>query len=983
MRDDEFNFVKINNERDGFSSFEFGHTQEDESFSFGDNKNNIRDEVNDTPTKNSENNKREEKKRREQKENEDRLRDQLSKSESSEGGSSSGSSSSAGGTAGGASGAVAGSSGAIGTIVGATVVTVTAVSTLVGINVFIQAKVKMNQLNVTAVTLDYDLDLTDTYEDKFIITLENKENNYYSYKDLAEGNNVGEFVSLTPDTFYTISVLDTSSDNFVIDTREVKTSPNEPGPTPPGPEPEPGQVVLSFDSDGRSGTMSSFEVEANKAYTLPVSIFVPKDDEYFAGWKINGEGEMLQPGQTVSLKDDTTLVAGWNKFPTKENTVTATKTLFEYNFPNASSPKVTDVPLMGVNFRCQYTYYNSNTKNLHLGTEGGFVSTSTPFGGPISKITINTNEAQTDDAVYIVVYSEEPIYEKVTVGGETHIISPNSSYTFECSNPNARYFCLSNAANDHLEASISSIEFTYLTPLIENSFQVYFDANGGKGTFGPFTVSDTNQEPLPDIEQIGFEAPEGYEFAGWKVKGVNDLLEIGTSIGISSDITLVAQWKPIEPKTIYTITFDANGGTGTMASVQVEKGSTYYIPEVSEWTFVPPEGCTYSDSWFLVNGVRQNRAIPITVNSDLTIANDWENETAELEFHFEKLIGLHNDADSVFFFYSYSYTGGTYPYDSTYISFDVDGQTNVLTVDIDIGSTTGVVSTFVDLTADGKAILSGASGIVKYRVIGRKGASQEQIYVGSFDPYYADQGYIQDIAIGGSTLADEAVLVYYTIDNNSYFPLTINMADYDHGSFGTSYSYNVTKSDSGVGSGFEYVGGTRGIEFDTSYTEETIDSFKITNTRSSDSFVPRIGTADAANVRFVEASPGEIFGFELDESLINNESQNLKFHVVANATSTGAHTYADLDVSSAALEFEFFNEYNSSSTFVVPLDFNSDVDYAYCNLQTGDGFIDCTIPESDYESFYEYIRRYPVNIYLVINDTNRVCSYTKYNFKTL
>ena len=34
-----------------------------------------------------------------------------------------------------------------------------------------------------------------------------------------------------------------------------------------------------------------------------------------------------------------------------------------------------------------------------------------------------------------------------------------------------------------------------------------------------------------------------YEFAGWKVKGIEDLLAAGTTIGISSDITLVAQWQ--------------------------------------------------------------------------------------------------------------------------------------------------------------------------------------------------------------------------------------------------------------------------------------------------------------------------------------------------------------------------------------------------------------------------------------------------------
>ena len=68
MRDEEFNYIEIKNERDGFSSFEFGHTQNNESTSFSDNKNNIKDELNDNPVSNNENKKKENKRREERKE---------------------------------------------------------------------------------------------------------------------------------------------------------------------------------------------------------------------------------------------------------------------------------------------------------------------------------------------------------------------------------------------------------------------------------------------------------------------------------------------------------------------------------------------------------------------------------------------------------------------------------------------------------------------------------------------------------------------------------------------------------------------------------------------------------------------------------------------------------------------------------------------------------------------------------------------------
>ena len=614
MRDEEFNHVNITNEKEGFSNFEFGYTQKEETASFSDNKNNIRDEVNDNPSKNSENNKREEKKRKEEKENEDRLRDQLSKSDSSgNGSSSSGSASSS------SSGAVTGTS-AVATVVGASVVAVTTISALVGINLYINAKVKMNQLSVTAVTLDYDLDLTDTNNDEFIITIENKVNNYYSYKDLVEGNNVGEFTDLTPDTVYTLSVVDSSSENFVIDTREVKTSSYEPGPTPP----VPGQVTLSFDSDGRGGTMSSFEVDANKAYTLPVSIFVPRDDEYFAGWKINGEGEVLQPGQTVSLKANTTLLAVWNKFPTREHVVTANRYFFE-NFLPPARQEIQSKRIMSVDFQYQYTAFDDASGGLQLTSDGGFVSTSIPFGGVISKISVTTHNDQGGVVKYTIAYSDYPIYEKVTVGGETQSLDSSEFYTFNCTNPDARYFCLSNEKGN-TDALINTMEFTYLIPVIDNSFQVYFDANGGKGTFGPYEVEDKNRDYLPDIEDVGFEAPDGYEFSGWKVKGVNDLLESGTLIGISSDITLVAQWKPAGPTTNYTIRFDSNGGGfGSLSNIEAAPGEVVNLPDRYDLTNVvyPSNYFAYFAGWSEEPDGLDPVDYSYTVTGDTTLYAIW------------------------------------------------------------------------------------------------------------------------------------------------------------------------------------------------------------------------------------------------------------------------------------------------------------------------------------------------------------------------
>lgn len=601
MKNDEFNYVKVTNERDGFSSFEFGHTQEDETFSFADNKNNIRDEVNDNPNSNNEN-KSPEKKEKRRKEEQKRQEE----SNKSSNGSSGSSASSSVGSLSAASAAVA-----------AAVCVVTGIVS-VGAGPFSpEVDNVILTPHETSINCVFDIIDNDSLV-KYKVELYNDGIDAHFEKESQIGHNELEFTDLASSTEYTFEIFRGNPNeqqeytyesiySEVVSTLEYT-----------------GSFVLSFDSDGRQGTMSSIELNANESYTLPVSIFVPKDDEYFVGWKINGEGEMLQPGQTVSFKNDTTLVAGWNKFPTKETVVSAGSNFFRY-FPAEPSPTINTIHLMDVDFKYQYTSYASASEALLLSSTGGFVSASTPFGGPISKISITTDSTQSGEVNYTVVFSDYPIYEKVTEGGETKTLDSYSTYAFNCNNPEARYFCLSNESSD-IDARIMTIEFTYLLPVIENSFQVYFDANGGEGTFGPYTVSNTNKEQLPSIEDIEFEAPEGYEFAGWKVKGVNDLLEAGTLIGISSDITLVAQWKPLEPKTNYSITFDSNGGGfDPLTNIEATPGEVVNLPDRYDLTSVvyPSNYFGYFAGWSEEPGGLDPVDYSYTVNGDTTLYAIW------------------------------------------------------------------------------------------------------------------------------------------------------------------------------------------------------------------------------------------------------------------------------------------------------------------------------------------------------------------------
>ena len=111
-------------------------------------------------------------------------------------------------------------------------------------------------------------------------------------------------------------------------------------------------------------------------------------------------------------------------------------------------------------------------------------------------------------------------------------------------------------------------EFDFNTPIantmilyakwIENKYTVTFDANGGSGTMTP--VADlTGEYNLPANE---FIAPTGKQFKGWSLTTDGAIV---TKVDMTENKTVYAIWEDI-PVVTYTLTFNANGGTGSMTA---------------------------------------------------------------------------------------------------------------------------------------------------------------------------------------------------------------------------------------------------------------------------------------------------------------------------------------------------------------------------------------------------------------------------------
>ena len=130
-------------------------------------------------------------------------------------------------------------------------------------------------------------------------------------------------------------------------------------------------------------------------------------------------------------------------------------------------------------------------------------------------------------------------------------------------------------------------------PPAVTQFTVSFDANGGAGEMEPVGVSADAEYTAPECT---FAAPDGQEFDCWTNADGTETYPAGTSLGLlAGDTTLYAKWKDVEPAPVthFTVSFDANGGTGEMAPADVDADAEYTVPAS---TFTAPSGKVF-DSW--------------------------------------------------------------------------------------------------------------------------------------------------------------------------------------------------------------------------------------------------------------------------------------------------------------------------------------------------------------------------------------------------
>ena len=152
-------------------------------------------------------------------------------------------------------------------------------------------------------------------------------------------------------------------------------------------------------------------------------------------------------------------------------------------------------------------------------------------------------------------------------------------------------------------------------------YTITYNANGGKGS-----MSTQNKVSGIDstIYSNGFEPPSGKYFVNWNTKanGTGDSYEENSSYSRDGNLILYAQWATSTSNEINIVTYNANGGTGSMSSLNKIRGASVMI---SNNGFEPPSGKTFIRWNTKSDGTGENFIAGqlYSLNKDMTLYAQW------------------------------------------------------------------------------------------------------------------------------------------------------------------------------------------------------------------------------------------------------------------------------------------------------------------------------------------------------------------------
>jgi uncharacterized repeat protein (TIGR02543 family) len=333
--------------------------------------------------------------------------------------------------------------------------------------------------------------------------------------------------------------------------------------------------TVTYNANGGGGTVpeqqiviagASFTVAGQGSLTAPTG-------KAFNGWNTNatGTGTAYTAGSSRTVSSNITLYAQWI------TSSGASYTVYYYaNGAASGSPPSSQTVLDGTTFTVAgqgsltapagTAFDGWNTSSYGTGTAYRAGSSQTVS----SDIYLYAQWVTSSGASYTVTYSANGASGTVpsaqtALDGITIEIAGQGDLTYSGKAFNGWNTNSSGTGTTYPAGSLLTVNatITLYAQWIDSTgvtYTVSYNSNGGTGTVPYLTVSDGQTITLPGGSGFSYS---GYTFGGWTAISTNGTYYyIGQSYTVSGNVTFYAVWDYTGGST-YTVTFNANGGTGT------------------------------------------------------------------------------------------------------------------------------------------------------------------------------------------------------------------------------------------------------------------------------------------------------------------------------------------------------------------------------------------------------------------------------------
>ena len=395
--------------------------------------------------------------------------------------------------------------------------------------------------------------------------------------------------------------------------------------------------TVTFDGNGANGTPPVPQAaKAGSSITIPSGSRLTKSGYTFNGWNSDssGTGDQYSEGSSYTVDEDITMYANWAS-PGITYTVT-----FSANGGSGTPPAA-----HGVSAGSGITLPSGNGLSRSGSTFGGWNTDASGNGDlygagsfymPYRDITLyaHWNNAVTT-TTYTVTYNANggsgTVPASQTAQSSSAITLPNgtgltkSGFTFNGWNTNS-------SGTGTIYQPGESYTVTGNITLYANwvsagvTYTVNFNANGGSGSVPPAQTANAGSSIiLPNESGL---SKSGYTFGGWNTNtmGTGTNYKAGDSYTVTGNVTLYAKWDTAA-STSYTVTYNANGGSGTVPASQIaQSGSAITLPN---GTGLTKGGYTFG-GWNTNasgTGTNYNAGASYTVTANITLYAKWDTAT--------------------------------------------------------------------------------------------------------------------------------------------------------------------------------------------------------------------------------------------------------------------------------------------------------------------------------------------------------------------